>query len=87
MKAARNVIKHNVRFTEAATVFFDERAIFEVDYDHSEEENHYIVLGRSIRSNITLVVHVFRGEKIRILSAKIATVRERKLYEETGRRR
>jgi len=37
MKAARNVIKHNVRFPEAASVFFDERAIFEMDSAHSEE--------------------------------------------------
>ena len=44
MKAARNAIKHRVRFTEAASVFFDENAVFEPDPDHSEEENHYLVL-------------------------------------------
>jgi uncharacterized protein len=85
MKAARNVIEHNVRFPEAASVFFDEHAIFEMDSDHSEEENHYIVPGRSVRSNVTLVVHVFRSERIRILSARLATASERRLYEEGGR--
>ncbi len=39
MKAALNAIKHNVRFPEAASVFFDEDAIFEPDPDHSEDEH------------------------------------------------
>ena len=45
MKAARNAIQHRVRFPEAASVFFDEFAMFEPDPDHSEEENRYFVLG------------------------------------------
>jgi len=85
IKAARNAIKHNVRFPEAASVFFDEFALFEADPDHSDEEDRYIVLGRSIRTDVLLVVHVIRGERIRIISARFATVRERLRYEE-GRR-
>lgn len=81
MKAARNVIKHGVRFPEAASVFFDEFALFESDPDHSEDENRYIVLGCSIRADVLLVVHVLRGEQIRILSAREATPRERRRYE------
>jgi hypothetical protein len=77
MKAARNAIKHGVRFPEAATVFFDENAIFENDPDHSLEEDRYIVLGCSIRSR------VLRGERVRLLSARAATPSERSLYEET----
>ena len=85
MKAARNAIKHSVRFPEAATVFFDEYALFEPDPDHSEEEDRYVLLGRSIRSHILLVVHVIRGERIRLLSARAATPRERRRYEEERR--
>ncbi len=85
MKAARNAIKHRVRFTEAATVFFDEDALFEVDPDHSSEEDRYIVLGRSIRTNVLLVVHVIRGERIRLVSARAATPNERRRYEERKR--
>ena len=84
MKAARNVIKHSVRFPEAASVFFDGFALFEPDPDHSEEEDRYIVLRRSIRANVLLVVHVIRGERIRILSARVATPTERRRYEERG---
>ncbi|CAN5684290.1 BrnT family toxin [soil metagenome] len=83
MKAARNAIKHGVRFPEAATVFFDASAIFERDSDHSIEEERYIVVGCSIRRKVILVVHVLRGDKIRILSARIATPRERRHYDES----
>ena len=82
MKAARNAIVHGVRFPEAASVFFDEFAIFESDPDHSDEENRYVVLGTSIRQKILLVVHVLRGERIRLISARPATPIERSQYDE-----
>ena len=81
MKATRNALKHRVRFTEAATVFFDKNAIFEHDPDHSEDEERYIVIGRSIRSNALLVAHVYRGNVTRIISARKATPSERRDYE------
>ena len=86
MKAARNAIKHGVRFTEAASVFFDEHALFERDFDHSEEENHYIVLGWSIRHDLLMVVHIIRGERIRLISAREAKPSERRRYDEERRR-
>lgn len=64
MKAARNVIAHGVPFPDAASVFFDESAIFELDPDYSHDENRYVVLGASIRSKVLLIVHVLRGERI-----------------------
>jgi uncharacterized DUF497 family protein len=82
MKAARNAIHHRVRFPEAASVFFDPLAIFEPDPDHSDDESRYIVLGRSIRTHILLVVHVIRGERIRLISARAATPNERRRYDE-----
>jgi uncharacterized DUF497 family protein len=86
MKAARNAIVHHVRFTEAASVFFDDHARFERDPDHSDDEERYIVLGYSIRERILLVVHVLRGERIRIVSARTATRNERSRYDEAARR-
>ena len=86
MKAARNAVKHNVRFPEAASVFFDEDAIFEPDPDHSEDEQRYDLLGYSIRQHILLVVHVIRGERIRLVSARIATSAERRRYDQERRR-
>jgi uncharacterized DUF497 family protein len=87
MKAAKNVLWHRVRFPEAASVFFDENAIFEADPDHSFEEDRYVVLGYSIRSDVLLVVHAIRGERIRIISARVATPSERRGYDEGRKRR
>jgi uncharacterized DUF497 family protein len=81
MKAVRNVLNHGVRFTEAATVFFDDDALFELDEKHSEDERRYTIVGRSLRSNTLFVVHVTRGERIRIISARPATSYERRNYE------
>jgi len=86
IKAAKNAVRHRVRFPEAASVFFDPDALFEPDPDHSEDEDRYVVLGHSIRAHILLVVHVIRGERIRLLSARTATPSERRRYDE-GRRR
>lgn len=85
MKAARNAIMHHVRFPEAASVFFDEFAIFEPAPDHSEEESRYVVLGVSVRAKILLVVHVLRGERIRVISARAATAGEGRRYDEARR--
>lgn len=82
MKAARNATKHGIRFPEAATAFFDADALFEPDPDHSEAENHFLLLGRSIRENIVLVIHVVRGDRIRLISARKATSNERRRYVE-----
>ena len=81
MKAARNVIKHGVRFTEAATVFFDRDALFEDDEEHSDGERRYTVIGHSIRLRELFVVHVHRGDNIRIVSARRAEPEERREYE------
>jgi hypothetical protein len=80
-ESARNAIKHGVRFPEAASVFFDVCALFEADPDHSAEEDRYVVLGLSIGA----VVHVLRGEHIRILGARAATPLERRRYENERR--
>ena len=81
IKAAINQLKHGVRFPEAATVFFDPRNLTIPDEEHSTDEQRYTVIGRSIRNNTLLVVHVERDERIRIISARRPTPRERRDYE------
>lgn len=80
-KARKNWLKHRILFTEAATVFFDPEAIYYEDPDHSELEQRYIVIGRSRRDQRLFVVHVYREERIRIISARQPTARERNEYE------
>jgi uncharacterized protein len=85
-KARKNYMRHRVMFTEAATVFFDKGVIYYEDEEHSGEEQRYIVIGYSKRDRRLFVVHVIWGERVRIISARAATPRERSEYEsELGR--
>ena len=79
-KAKSNLKKHGVRFADAVSVFEDENAI--TLEDEHESENRFITIGRDILLRILVVVYTFRGHIIRIISARKATARERKIYEE-----
>ena len=81
-KAASNQEKHKVSFDEARSVFFDEYAQQFYDYESSDEEDRFLMLGKSAKSRILMVVHCERdnGETIRIISARKATAKERKFY-------
>jgi uncharacterized DUF497 family protein len=81
-KARQNRKKHGVSFDEASTVFGDPRALTITDPLHSEEEDRFVTLGESHRRRLLVVVFTERGEKIRLISARVATRSERKNYEE-----
>lgn len=81
-KARQNQRKHQVTFEEAATVFGDPLAITYPDPDHSTSEQRFITIGMSSVNRVLIVAHADRGEKIRIISARKTTQRERKHYEE-----
>jgi len=81
-KAARNLAKHGVSFHEAGTVFGDPLAITFSDPDHSEEEDRFLTFGHPSEGHLLVVSHTDRGEITRIISARRATRKERKLYEE-----
>jgi uncharacterized DUF497 family protein len=83
-RARRNLAAHGVSFDEASTVFRDPLSITVGDPLHSEDEDRLVVIGRSHRSNLLVVVHVERGDHIRIISARPATSRERIAYEENA---
>ena len=81
-KAAGNLIKHGVSFEEAATVFADPLSSTIADPLHSEDEDRYVIIGSSIRGHLLVVVFTERRSVFRIISARKATSRERKDYEE-----
>ena len=81
-KARINRRKHGVPFEEACTVFGDPLALTIGDPDHSLEEERSVTLGCSARGRLLVVVHTERGAKIRIISARRATSRERAVHEE-----
>ena len=82
VKAAINRKKHRVSFEEAATVFRDDLAITGRDPDHSIGESRFVTFGVSSLDRLLAVSHTEEGESIRIISARSATTRERKIYEE-----
>jgi uncharacterized DUF497 family protein len=81
-KAARNLDKHGVAFPEAATVFDDPLAVTYFDPDHSEDEDRLITFGHSTEGRLLVVSHTDRDDRTRIISARQATRKERKQYEE-----
>ncbi len=80
-KAAANLSKHEVAFEEAATVFGDSLSLTAYDPSHSQDEDRYITMGTSADGRLLIISHTDRDERIRIISARKATGRERKAYE------
>jgi uncharacterized protein len=83
-KARTNLRKHQVSFLEGATVFNDQFVATRPDPDHSLAEQRYIAIGRSVHGRILVVVFTERGDKLRLISCRKATPRERKVYEENN---
>ena len=81
-KARLNLSKHSVSFEEASTAFGDRRAITIPDPLHSLAEERFVTIGVSETGKIPVVVATERGDSLRLISARPASKRERKQYEE-----
>jgi hypothetical protein len=77
----KNRIKHNVTVKEAEQVFFDKKAVQLEDKFHSQIETRYKILGVTKRKRKLHVTFTIRDNKIRIISARDQSKKERKLYE------
>jgi len=86
-KAAENLKSHGVAFDEAVTVFADPLAKIFDDPDHSDDERRELIIGHSAAQRILVVSFTDRGRRTRIVSARQATARERKDYEEGNSKR
>jgi uncharacterized DUF497 family protein len=84
-KAQINIEKHGVTFDEASTTFSDIYSVTVSDPLHSEDEDRFILIGFSHRNRLLIVAHTYRGDMIRIISARIATRREQQQYEENAK--
>lgn len=82
-KARSNAAKHGVSFEEASSVLSDPLSLTIDDPVHSVTEERFITLGVSLQGRILAVVHTERGDHIRVISARVATRRERQNYEES----
>lgn len=77
-KNIANQRKHRISFETALHVFDDPDYIEQFDFEHSAEENRYVAIGRV--GDILFVVFTERGNAIRLISARLATRAERRLY-------
>jgi len=81
-KETTNLKKHGVSFGEASTVFRDVLSATGSDPDHSIGEQRFVTFGISKKNRLLAVAHTEEGERIRIISARLATRQERRIYEE-----
>ncbi len=84
-KADANVRKHGVGFEEASSVFANPLARIFDDPDHSADEAREIIVGHSSRQRLLIVSFTERDSRVRLVSARIATKRERHDYEQGTR--
>jgi uncharacterized DUF497 family protein len=86
-KATANLKKHGVSFREAASVFSDPLARTFDDPDHSSDEHRFITIGTSTKNRVVFLAHSDRDEdRVRIISARVATKTERHAYQEAHTR-
>jgi uncharacterized protein len=83
-KARRNLATHRVSFDEASTAFRDALSVTIDDPLHSEHEERLVLIIQSHHNRILVVAHTDRCDRIRIISARLATNRERNRYEENA---
>jgi hypothetical protein len=81
-KAERNIRTHGISFDEASTTFRDPLSRTIGDPLHSDDEERFVLIGQSMKRRLLVVVHTERGERIRIISARLATNKERLSHEE-----
>ncbi|MFP4350694.1 MAG: BrnT family toxin [Desulfococcaceae bacterium] len=79
-KAEANYKKHRVRFSDAESALFDPFALSKEDHD-IESEKRFVSIGADSIGRIVVVVYTYRGDSIRMISARKATSGERKHYE------
>jgi uncharacterized DUF497 family protein len=82
VKARENLKRHKVPFDEGKTIFNDPFLLTYPDIDSSEAEERYINIGLSVKNRVLVLIHTERQSKIRIISCRKATARERRHYEE-----
>lgn len=80
-KAQINFNKHGVSFDEAATLFYDPLYLEDYDEAHSEREDRFKIIGVSSNGRLLIVTYAQRGDRIRIISSRLATKNERQIYE------
>jgi hypothetical protein len=86
-KASTNFLKHKVSFEDASSIFKDKNAISVYDEKHSSQEDRWVTIGLDAKTRMLVVIHSFisideNNCNIRIVSARKATKKENKIYQQ-----
>lgn len=81
-KAQANELKHGVSFLDASEVFDDDHSSTVLDPDHSEDEPRYLIFGAAKSGKYLVVSYTERADRVRLISARQMTPRERRAYEQ-----
>jgi len=85
-KAKSNLTKHYIRFAEAVIALEDERALTIRDiHSEGEDEERWVTLGMDAFGRVLVVIYTWRADNIRLISARLATARERRQYAKSGK--
>ncbi len=79
-KALQNFRKHGIRFSDVEPVFYDPLTVI-LEEQRAQNEPRFILVGSDAPGRVIVVVHTWRRDAIRIISARKATRTERKIYE------
>lgn len=77
---AKNWEQHQVTHIECEEIFFNEPLVVKTDEAHSQVENRYIALGKTDMNRLLFIVFTIRSDKIRVISARDMSRKERKYY-------
>ena len=80
-KDRSNLEKHGVAFVEASTAFDDPLSRTVPDPRHSEGEFRFVTIGYTAMGRLVVVAHADRGERTRIITARLAEPKETRKYE------
>ena len=85
-KARLNLRKHGISFADAVASLEDEGALTMRD-PFSDDEERWVTMGRDSLGRVLVVVYTWRAERVRLISARKATARERRRYEDSNETR
>ncbi|MBI2464709.1 BrnT family toxin [Candidatus Shapirobacteria bacterium] len=80
----KNWLKHQVLTSESEEIFYDDSKIILKDILHSNTEDRFIILGKTKKNRLLFIAFTKRNNKIRIISARNADKKEKKLYEKNA---
>ena len=81
----KSYLKHEVTTKEAEQVFLKKKALLARDSRHSYSERRYLIIGLDYQSRLLSIAFTIRKKRVRVISARPASKRERIIYEKASK--